>query len=94
MTSYFTAVSNELLADFRTELMPDGFRLKREVGRILSPHAGMTLVEFEDDEAPVGLSGKTVTPTIRQHYDSETGKPTHTTIIARDVDPTPWQVVP
>lgn len=92
MTSYFTAVSNELLADFRTDLMPDGFRLKREVGRILSPHAGMTLVEFEDDEAPPELDGRTVTPTFQSHYDG--GTRTHTTITARDVDPTPWQVVP
>ena len=94
MTAYFTAVSNDLLSDLHSsERMPAGFRLKRVVGPILSPYAGMTLVEFDDDDAPAELAGRTVTPAIQAHYDDH-GDEIHTTVMSRDLDTTPWQVVP
>lgn len=93
MTLYFTAVSDELLPELHSsELLPSGWRLKREVGPILSPHQGMTLVEVEDDDAPPELAGRTVTPVFQSHYYD--GLPTRTTIQSRDLDTTPWQVVP
>jgi hypothetical protein len=93
VTTYFTAVSNGLLPDLRTgERMPAGFRLKREVGPIVSPHPAMTLVEFEDDEAPAELTGRTVTPTFKSHY-NEQGELTHTTVESRDLDSSDWQVI-
>jgi hypothetical protein len=92
--AYFTAVSNELLTDLRSGgQLPAVLRLKREVGPIVSQYGGMTLVEFEDDEAPPELAGRTVTPTILSHYD-EQGVQTHTTITRRDLDSTDWQVAP
>lgn len=94
MTAYFTAVSNELLPELRSgERLPAGLRLCREVGPILSPYQGMTLVEFEDRGAPASLAGRTVTPTLRAHFD-EQGRQTHTTVIRRELDSTDWQVVP
>lgn len=94
MTLYFTAVSNELLPALRSgEHVPATLRLKREVGPILSPYPDvMTLVEFDDDEAPAELSGRTVTPTFESHYDA--GVLTHITVQSRHLDATPWQVVP
>jgi hypothetical protein len=93
--TYFTAVSNELLSDLRSGgQLPAVLRLKREVGPIVSQYGeGMTLVEFEDDEAPPELAGRTVTPTILSYYD-EQGVQTHTAVTRRDLDSTGWQVVP
>ena len=94
MTTYFTAAANDLLPALRSgENMPAALRLKREVGPILSPFGGMTLVEFEDDDAPPELAGRTVTPSIQAHYDDE-GKLTHTTVMSRDLDSTEWQILP
>lgn len=94
MTTYLTAVSNDLLPDLRSgERMPATLRLRREVGPILQPGAGMTLVEFEDDDAPAELAGRVVTPTIQAHYNDD-GEFTHTTVLSRDLDPTQWQVAP
>jgi len=94
LTTYYTAVSNELLPELRSgERMPAALRLKREVGPIVSPSpcSGMTLVEFEDDDAPTELTYYTVTPSLQAHYDDE-GKLTHTTVVARDKDSTDWRV--
>lgn len=95
MTLYFTAVSNELLPALRSgENMPACLRVKREVGPILAPDPGAwTLVEFEDDEAPPELAGRTVTPTIQATF-ADHGEMTHTTVMSRDLDTTHWQVVP
>jgi len=92
LVAYFTAVSNELLPALRSgEEMPACLRLKREVAPIVSPYGGMTLVEFEDDDAPAELAGRTVTPTIQSHYD-ERGDRTHNTVLGRDIDTTEWQL--
>jgi hypothetical protein len=94
MTAYYTAVANDLLPAIRSgERMPAALHLKREIGPIVAPFSGqMTLVEFEDDEAPAELMYRTVTPTIQAHYDGN--RLTHTTIVGRDVDSTEWRVAP
>jgi hypothetical protein len=94
VTTYFTAVSNDLLPDLRQpdpQRMPAGLRLKREVGPIVSPHGGMTLVEFEDDGAPADLAGRTVTPVMLAHYD-EGGAQTYVSVVRRDLDMTRYQI--
>lgn len=62
MTRYFTKVADEMMPLVRDgERLPSCLRLVREV-RPDGP--GVTLVEFEDDEAPDWLSGRTVEPII------------------------------
>jgi hypothetical protein len=86
VTTYFTTVADDLLGELRSgDTLPARLRLVREVGAVGS---GRTLVEFDDDDAPVELSGRTVTPFFQVHYDDR-GHRTHSTVLRRKVDSCP-----
>lgn len=95
MTRYLTVVDDGLLPQLRSgEGLPSGFRLVAEVGKLAPPHHGATLAEFEDDGAPAELEGRVVTPTFQAHYgNGVTSVPTRTTITAREVDHTRYELL-
>lgn len=85
MTRYYSHVSNDVLPELRSELMPAGLRLVAEVRPGDYPHT--TLVEVEDDDAPADLAGCTVSPTISAEY--RNGKVIRTWVSERTVEARP-----
>ena len=84
MTRCFTKVADELLPELRSDLMPAELHLIAEIG---PSDPGMTLVEFEDDEAPAELAGCTVCPVVQAEY--RDGKVVRTRVLERYVEARP-----